>query len=130
MWERKPGCLSACSSARRSSHPYRLWFSTCQSHPFPRRPWVSILRGAPHRGLGTNHSLHAPTLWLEPCFPEGHALSPGLPGGSAGKESACHVGDVGLTTGSGRSLEEGNGYPLQYSCLEFHRQRNLAGHSP
>ena len=37
--------------------------------------------------------------------------------GSDGKESACNVGDLGLIPGSGRSLGEGNGYPLQYFCL-------------
>ena len=40
------------------------------------------------------------------------------PGGSDGKESACNVGDLGSIPGSGRSSEEGNGNPLQYSCLE------------
>ena len=35
-----------------------------------------------------------------------------------GKESACSVGDFGLIPGLGRSPEEGNGYPLQYSDLE------------
>ena len=34
------------------------------------------------------------------------------------KESACNTGDPGLIPGSGRSPGEGNGYPLQYSCLE------------
>ena len=42
----------------------------------------------------------------------------GLPGGSGSKESACNVGDMGLIPGSGRSLGKGNGYPLQYFCLE------------
>ena len=42
----------------------------------------------------------------------------GFPGGSDGKESACNVGDLGSILGLGRSLGEGNGYPLQYSCLE------------
>ena len=42
----------------------------------------------------------------------------GFPGGSDGKESACKAGDPGLIAGSGRSPGEGNGYPLQYSCLE------------
>ena len=42
----------------------------------------------------------------------------GFPGGSAGKESACSVGDLGLIPGLGRSPGEGNGYPLQYSGLE------------
>ena len=41
----------------------------------------------------------------------------GFPGGSDGKESACNVGDLGSVPGSGRSPGEGNGNPLQYSCL-------------
>ena len=49
--------------------------------------------------------------------------------GSAGKESTCNVGDLGSIPGSGRSLGEGKGYPLQYSYLgEFYRQRSLAGY--
>ena len=40
------------------------------------------------------------------------------PCGSDGKESAHNAGDTGLIPGSGRSLGEGNGNPLQYSCLE------------
>ena len=35
-----------------------------------------------------------------------------------GKETACNVGDLGSIPGLGRSPEEGNGNPLQYSCLE------------
>ena len=42
----------------------------------------------------------------------------GVPGGSAGKESTCDAGDLGLIPGLGRSPEEGKGYPLQYSDLE------------
>ena len=42
----------------------------------------------------------------------------GFPGGSEGKASVCNAGDRGLIPGSGRSPEEGNGNPLQYSCLE------------
>jgi len=42
----------------------------------------------------------------------------GFPGGSAGKESACNAGDLGLIPGLGRSLGEGSSYPLQYSGLE------------
>ena len=42
----------------------------------------------------------------------------GFPGGSAGKESACIVRDLGLIPGLGRSPGEGKGYPLQYSGLE------------
>ena len=39
-------------------------------------------------------------------------------GGSVGKESACSAGDLGLIPGSGRSPGEGNGNPLEQSCLE------------
>ena len=42
----------------------------------------------------------------------------GFPGDSAGKESTCNVEALGLIPGLGRSLGEGNGYPLQYSGLE------------
>ena len=53
----------------------------------------------------------------------------GIPDGSA-----CNTGDtgdVGSTPGSGRSPGEGNGNPLQYSCLKNpHGQRSLAGYSP
>ena len=47
----------------------------------------------------------------------------GFPGGSDGKESAYNAGDPGLIPGSGRSPGEGNGYPLQYSCLENPKDR-------
>ena len=48
-------------------------------------------------------------------------LSPvlgGFPGGSEDKASACNAGDPGSIPGLGRSPGEGNGNPLQYSCLE------------
>ena len=42
----------------------------------------------------------------------------GFPHRSVGKESAFNAGDPGLIPGSGRSPGEGNGNPLQYSCLK------------
>ena len=42
----------------------------------------------------------------------------GFPDGSDGKVSACNVGDPGLIPGLGRCPGEGNGNPLEYSCLE------------
>ena len=42
----------------------------------------------------------------------------GFPGGSAGKESACNVDDLGSVPGLGRPPGEGKGYPIQYSSLE------------
>ena len=60
-----------------------------------------------------------------------HAPTWGFPGSSDGKKSDFSAGDPGLIPGSGRSPAEGNGNPLQYSCLgEFHEQRILAGYSP
>ena len=50
-------------------------------------------------------------------------FSGGSPGGSEVKASACNAGDVGSIPGSGRSPEEGNGNPLQYSCLENPKDR-------
>ena len=41
-----------------------------------------------------------------------------LPHNLVGKNSACNAGDLGLIPGLGRSPREGNGNPLQYSCLE------------
>ena len=48
-------------------------------------------------------------------------------GGSESKESACSAGDLGSTLGLGRSLGEGNGNPLQCSCLENSMDR---GYNP
>ena len=45
-------------------------------------------------------------------------LDRGFPADSDSKESACNVGDSGSIPGSERSPGEGNGNPLQYSCLE------------
>ena len=54
--------------------------------------------------------LHWNQFWL--------LLKKDFPGGSEGKVSACNVGDLGSIPESGRSPGEGNGNPLQHSCLE------------
>ena len=56
--------------------------------------------------------------WIElkPYFTSA-ILPSGFPGGSAGKESACSVRDLGSVSGLGRSPGDGNSYPLQYSGL-------------
>ena len=81
--------------------------------------------------LGLSRQEH----WSElPCPPPGDLLNPGfepkslkspafvgefgLPCGSAGKESTCNAGDLGLIPGLGRFPGERKGYPLQYSGLE------------
>ena len=66
-----------------------------------RLPWVTVCySNSPH--------------WL---FLHQQCLS-GFPCGSAGKESVCSAGDLGLIPGLGRSAGEGKGYHLQYSGLE------------
>ena len=53
-----------------------------------------------------------------------------FPGSSEDKASAYNAGDPGSIPGLGRSPGEGNGNPLQYSCLEkSHGQRSLVGYS-
>ena len=55
------------------------------------------------------------------CWRRDRLLTPvflGFPCGSAGKESACNVGDLRSIPGLGRCPGEGNGYPFQYSGLE------------
>ena len=47
-----------------------------------------------------------------------HYQKPDFPGGSDGKASVYNVGDLGSIPGLRRSSGEGNGNPLQYSCLE------------
>ena len=59
-----------------------------------------------------------PVPGIEPMSPESPSgfLTTGL-GGSDSKDSACNTGGQGSIPESGRSPGEGNGYPLQYSCL-------------
>ena len=60
-------------------------------------------------------------LWLA-------SLVAGLPCGSAGKESACNEGDLGLIPGLGRSPGGGNSYPLQNPGLENSMDYSPWGH--
>ena len=54
-----------------------------------------------------------------------------FPGDSDGKASACNAGDPGSISALGRSPGDGNGNPVQYSCLEkSHGLKNLVGYSP
>ena len=52
------------------------------------------------------------------CFLIQSCIAIDFSGGSDGKKSACNVEDLGSIPGWGRSPGEGNGNPLQYSCLE------------
>ena len=54
----------------------------------------------------------------------------GFSGASVVKSLPANAGDVSLIPGLGRLPKGGIGNPLQYPCLEFHKQRSLAGYSP
>ena len=71
---------------------------------------VTALRGGMGREEGEGLKREGPYVYL--------MLIQGFPVGSEGKVSACNSGDPGSIPGSGRSSEEGNGNPLQYSSLE------------
>ena len=58
------------------------------------------------------------------CF---RIISPHFPDDSDGKESFCNEGDLGSIHGSGRTPREGNGNPLQHSCLENPMDKGACG---
>ena len=64
------------------------------------------------------------------CFDTKLEATWGFPGGSDDKESACSVGDPGSVPGSGTSPREGNGNPLQYSCLGIPWTEEPGGYNP
>ena len=75
-------------------------------------PWTIALQAALSMGFPKQK------YWSGLPFPPWFTSNEGFPGGSADKESACNAGDLGSIPGLGRSPGEGNGNPLQYSCLE------------
>ena len=88
-WQATPVFLSGKFHGQRNLAGYRPWVTQ-------GRTWLST-----HTLVFTNWSTIS-----------------GFPGGSGSKASAYNAGDPGSIPGSGRSLGEGNGNPLQYSCLE------------
>ena len=79
----------------------------------PPGPWWMGIRQSALNGVG----MHGVYRLGEEDFRAGRLHMLGFHGGSDGKESPCDEGDPGSIPGSGRSPEEGNGNPLQYSCL-------------
>ena len=71
--------------------------------------------------MGKCRDLIKPAIYQDFLHRSAHTcvfINWGSPAGSDGKASACNVGDLGLSPELGRSSGEGNGNPLQYSCLE------------
>ena len=90
------------------------WHHLLKVHEFEYTPGVGDGQGgmACCDSWGRKESDTTEQLHFTIIFPDN------IPGGSVGKEFTCNTGDPGPIPGSGRSLGEGNGNPLQYSCLE------------
>ena len=88
---------------------------------FPNKTYV-LLRNPKSIAMTQDVPLFCPSLsiknWTSIHEPRIGHLSINFPGGSDGKASAYNAGDPGSIPGLGRSSGEGNGNPLQYSCLE------------
>ena len=66
----------------------------------------------------SGHQNHCKMVIAAMELKDTYSLEVGFPGGSDSKASAHNAGDLGLISGLGRPLGEGNGNPLQYCCLE------------
>ena len=88
----------------------------CICHSFVKKNFIRI---QPHYGLCLvyGYSASKPEILTSRPFKKKKKIRRPLTGGSDGKQSACNAGDLGSIPGSGRSPGEGNGNPLQYSCL-------------
>ena len=86
----------------------------------PEHPWACCLVTRVLLNVDHLHHRNEPSFLVcqikltTPLTPQGYC---GLPGGAAVKNPPANAGDEGSTLGLGRSPGEGNGNPLQYSCL-------------
>ena len=89
-------------------------------HPLPPLPLLYIFQSLLQVLFGIIFPLlaHSRLLFSKVIAPAMYILDWGFPGGSNSKKSTCNAGDPGSVLGSRRSPGEGNGNPLQYSCLE------------
>ena len=92
------------------THPWAVWLV---HPPLAGQADVQNLRSS----FIAKRNLHAPNTCLQKTGTSEVLSKNGGHLGSDGTESACNVGDLGLIPGLGRSPGEGNGNPLQYSCL-------------
>ena len=128
------GCIQHSSTPRRwfqksvSARPmmsFELW--KLPKRGFVLMPLFSVPGSRNWESMLSHSWSHSKNMWCALTMPHSvlqihnHLLlyRPwGFPGSSAGKKSACNVGDLGLIPGLGRSPGEGQDNPLQYSCLE------------
>ena len=87
------------------------------SHWMDRIPWKQSVSGI----IGRKDSFFPTSfyaLWMKGQIIEICMLKKDFPGSASSREPACHAREVRSIPGSGRSLREGQGNPLHYSCLE------------
>ena len=136
-----PACIAvverSCSCGLRGMGFQGFLCFWCQ--PSSTARWICAICRVVCEGEGTGREIHTDAGMYHEChvirmsrlFPKEHwaqlleskvclllPLSKGFPDGAHGKESACNAGDLGSIPGLRRFPGEGNGYPLQYSCLE------------
>ena len=121
-WTEEPGRLQSTGSPRvghdwaTSLSPFtfihwrRKWQPTPVFLPGESQGWGSL--------VGCHLWGHTESDMTEVTYQQQHTPLKDFPGGSDDKASAYNVEDPGSILGSGRSPGEGNGNPLQYSCLE------------
>ena len=82
------------------------------------KQWLSTAKhSALHKNICPQKMAHVTMCYSLSKVRQLSQSAVGFPHGSGGKESACQEGHLGLIPGLGRSPAEGNGNPLQYSCL-------------
>ena len=81
---------------------------SCLENPRDGGAWWTAVYGVAQSQTRLKQLSSSSSRWLKRGFPDGSEV----------KASAHNAGDPGLIPGSGRSPREGNGNPLQYSCLE------------
>ena len=104
---------------------------SCLENPIHRRAWWATVHGVAKSqtqlsNFYFSHPIHSSQTFKLPTQHNlanlqlfaSYLLQLGFPRGSAGKESACNVGDLGSIPGFRRSPGEGKGYPLHYSGLK------------
>ena len=127
--------MHTCSKSDHFSQPPALLF---KSKPPSSLAWIILINSYIHflkeqqdQYFKTPELVKTSMITPITSYPIYNEIKSCFPGSSAGKESACNVGDLGSIPGLVRCPGEGHGNPFQYSCLENScGQRSLAGHNP
>ena len=114
-WTLVPSLSQNSQDPWSSSSPSKPEQLKCHHHLlWALDPSLSIARGQPYNWS----SILQPVPYSNgPKYNSSTSLQGGFPGGSVVNNPPVNAGDMGLIPGSGRFPGEGNGHPLQYSCL-------------